>query len=328
MLKFINSAPAKVKIVLNKCREIYDSKKSIALCTVSAILAFITVMAANYRVGYTVKVDNTIIGTVATKSEYYDVVAEIKAEVSNISEIEFEPANTEEFKVEIVSVGAFTDKEQLAENVKSITDGMVEAYSVNSEGSFVAAFATEDEAQSFKAEYIGNNTDSQEQNDAQVEIVKGYVPGDVVQEYGITAKAVMSEEITESDEYLFVGTGEFIMPTSGTLSSPYGRRWGKMHHGIDLAASTGTAIYASDSGIVLESEYQNNGYGNIVKIDHQNGYVTYYAHCSELYVSAGDKVTKGDKIATVGSTGRSTGPHLHFEIRKDEASQNPYNYIK
>lgn len=320
MLKIINSAPAKVKSVLNKCRKFYDSKKSIALCTVSAVLAFITVMAANYRVGYTVKVDDTVIGTVATKDEYYRVVEEIKEEVSNISEIEFEPAEKEEFKVEIVSVGAFTDKEQLAENVKSITNGMVEAFSVNSDGVFVVAFATEEEA----LEYL----EAENSSGVQLEIVKGYVPRDVVGAYEMTSKAVFAEEVVETEEVSSVGTGEFMMPTSGTLTSPYGRRWGKMHQGIDLAASTGTAIFASDTGIVVESEYQNNGYGNIVKIDHQNGYVTYYAHCSELNVSAGDIVQKGDKIATVGSTGRSTGPHLHFEIRKDDTAQNPYNFIK
>jgi len=124
------------------------------------------------------------------------------------------------------------------------------------------------------------------------------------------------------------GTGDFIMPVSGTLTSKYGKRWGRTHAGIDLGAKTGTPIYAADNGIVVESEYQSNGYGNIVKIDHQNGFVTYYAHCSSLYVKAGDVVAKGDKIAAVGNTGRSTGPHLHFEIRKNGEVQNPYLYVK
>ena len=101
-----------------------------------------------------------------------------------------------------------------------------------------------------------------------------------------------------------------------------------MHAGIDLGASTGTPIYASDNGIVTEAQFKNNGYGNFISIDHGNGFVTYYAHCSEILVSPGDVVAKGDLIARVGSTGRSTGPHLHFEVRADGEAQDPMNYIK
>ena len=125
-----------------------------------------------------------------------------------------------------------------------------------------------------------------------------------------------------------MGTGSFIMPASGRLTSPFGARWGRNHNGIDIAAKTGTPIYASDNGIVIESEYRNNGYGNIIKIDHQNGFVSYYAHCSELYANVGDVVAKGDLIAAIGNTGRSTGPHLHFEIRQDSVAKDPYNFIK
>ncbi len=125
-----------------------------------------------------------------------------------------------------------------------------------------------------------------------------------------------------------VGTKEFIMPASGRLSSTFGKRWGRLHAGIDIAATTGTPIYASDNGVVIESGFKNNGYGNIVKIDHQNGFVTYYAHCSKVYVNVGDVVAKGDKIAAVGNTGRSTGPHLHFEVRENGTPYNPFNYIE
>ena len=124
-----------------------------------------------------------------------------------------------------------------------------------------------------------------------------------------------------------VGTGRFIMPTKGRLTSPFGYRWGRLHRGVDLAASTGTPIYASDRGVVICAEYKNS-YGNLVKIDHQNGYVTHYAHCSELLVSEGEVVTQGQLIARVGNTGNSTGPHLHFEIFYNSEPQNPFNYIK
>jgi len=122
------------------------------------------------------------------------------------------------------------------------------------------------------------------------------------------------------------GTGSFIMPTRGTLTSRFGTRWGRTHTGIDLAARTGTAIYAADGGTVIFAG-KNGSYGLVVDIDHGGGFVTRYAHCSKLYVKQGDKVYKGQQIAAVGSTGRSTGPHLHFEVRKNGVPQDPYKYL-
>ncbi len=120
--------------------------------------------------------------------------------------------------------------------------------------------------------------------------------------------------------------GSFINPTRGRLSSPFGRRWGKMHTGIDIANSSGTSIYAADGGKVTYAGWKN-GYGNVLIIDHENGYQTYYAHCSKLYMSKGQRVYRGQKIAAIGNTGRSTGPHLHFEVRKNGTPQNPKKYV-
>jgi len=122
------------------------------------------------------------------------------------------------------------------------------------------------------------------------------------------------------------GTGSFIMPTRGTLTSRFGQRWGRMHYGIDLGARTGTAIKAADGGTVTFAGY-NGSYGYMVEIDHGAGFTTRYGHCSKIYVSKGDKVYKDQTIAAVGSTGNSTGPHLHFEVRKYGEPQNPYDYI-
>lgn len=124
-----------------------------------------------------------------------------------------------------------------------------------------------------------------------------------------------------------IGTGTFSNPTRGTLSSRYGSRWGRMHEGIDIAARTGTPVYAADGGKVIYSG-TNGAYGKLVKIDHGGGFVTYYAHNSKLLVSKGEKVFKGQKIAEVGNTGRSTGPHLHFEVRKHGKTVNPLSYVK
>lgn len=124
-----------------------------------------------------------------------------------------------------------------------------------------------------------------------------------------------------------VGTGNFRRPTSGRLSSGFGPRWGSMHNGIDIAAPTGTPIIASDNGTVTEVTYEPSGYGKKVVINHGNGYRTLYAHASEIHVSVGQVVSAGDTIASVGNTGRSTGPHLHFEVIRNGVPVNPQNYI-
>ncbi len=124
-----------------------------------------------------------------------------------------------------------------------------------------------------------------------------------------------------------MATGVFANPSRGTLTSRFGSRWGSMHTGIDIANKTGTPIYAADGGKVSFSG-SNGAYGNLVIIDHENGYQTYYAHCSKLLVSKGDRVYKGQHIANVGNTGRSTGPHLHFEVRKNGTPINPLGYVK
>ena len=123
------------------------------------------------------------------------------------------------------------------------------------------------------------------------------------------------------------GTGQFIYPLiSYTLSSPFGMRWGTLHTGVDLAAPMGTKIYASDGGTV-EFAGWHGSYGYLIIIDHGGLYETYYAHCSQLLVSAGDEVTQGQNIGLVGSTGFSTGPHCHFEVRYNGTPTDPLGYL-
>ena len=120
-----------------------------------------------------------------------------------------------------------------------------------------------------------------------------------------------------------------IRPVSGTITSRFGagssiRR--SSHTGLDIAAPTGTTVVAAAPGTVTFSGYKGS-YGNMLVISHGNGVQTYYAHCSKLYVSSGTQVSQGQKIAAVGSTGNSTGPHLHLEIRVNGVAYNPQNYL-
>lgn len=123
-----------------------------------------------------------------------------------------------------------------------------------------------------------------------------------------------------------------IWPCQGYISSEFGFRihpvygYSRYHSGLDIATSYGEPIYSAAAGVVIESGY-NGGYGNCLKVDHGNGLVTLYGHCSSLLVNQGEYVTKGQMIARVGSTGVSTGPHLHYEVLSGGVPINPARYL-
>ncbi len=119
--------------------------------------------------------------------------------------------------------------------------------------------------------------------------------------------------------------GNFINPTTGRVTDTFGTRGGA-HKGLDIANSVGTPVYASDGGVVKYSGWYG-GYGNLVIIDHENGFQTYYAHNSALHVSKGERVAQGQLVASMGSTGDSTGSHCHFEIRLNGIPRNPMSYL-
>ena len=133
--------------------------------------------------------------------------------------------------------------------------------------------------------------------------------------------------LPEQDAYLPEAPNRFdgyMWPAQGVLTSGYGWRWGRMHRGVDIAGPVGTPIYAAASGVVVSSGWNSGGYGNLVDIRHPDGSMTRYAHNSRLMVRSGQQVRQGQQIAEMGSTGFSTGPHLHFEIHiPNQGTVNP-----
>jgi murein DD-endopeptidase MepM/ murein hydrolase activator NlpD len=119
------------------------------------------------------------------------------------------------------------------------------------------------------------------------------------------------------------GTGAFVWPVLGTITQGYW--WG--HRAIDIGAPTGSAVLAADDGYVSFVGWTDIGYGYLIILDHANGYSTYYAHLSQMYVTLGQQVGRAQVIGAVGNTGRSTGPHLHLEIRYNGVEQNPFVYL-
>ena len=120
---------------------------------------------------------------------------------------------------------------------------------------------------------------------------------------------------------------EWMRPTNSALSSIFGPRWGTFHYGIDFAAPYGSVVHAARAGVVVKAGWYG-GYGNIVIIDHGNGVTTRYGHNSRVLVQVGQRVTAGQDIAQVGSTGDSTGPHCHFEVRVDDVAVDPVPYLR
>lgn len=203
---------------------------------------------------------------------------------------------------------------------------------------------TEDEKIDYDREYKADDTLYTGQTRVETEGRAGEkeVRKKIVMENGKTVKEeILEENIVKEpeDEIILTGTRDIggadgassgtdegvsrdtsatysplMMPVDDVyVSSGFGTRWGRLHRGVDLALAQGSPIYAADSGTVYFAG-DGGGYGNLVKVDHGNGMQTYYAHCSSLLVTSGQKVSRGEKIALTGSTGNSTGPHLHFEV--------------
>jgi len=152
-----------------------------------------------------------------------------------------------------------------------------------------------------------------------------------------SSKAAETRVINKSiDKVVAVGTKNPILagiaflskPSRGGISSYFGYRWGKLHKGLDIGAGIGTPIYAAADGTVESASWDSGGYGNLVKISHGSGIETLYGHTSRMAVKAGQKVKRGQLIAYVGSTGHSTGPHVHFEVRLNGTAVNPLKYLK
>lgn len=121
--------------------------------------------------------------------------------------------------------------------------------------------------------------------------------------------------------------GSFARPGAGRLTSAYGRRWGRLHAGIDLAAGMGSPVRAAAAGVVVSGGWES-GYGKVVRVRHAEGTQTVYAHMSAVLVDGGDRVSAGALVGREGNTGRSTGAHLHFEVRVNGTPVNPLRWLR
>ena len=154
---------------------------------------------------------------------------------------------------------------------------------------------------------------------------EGYIPNSYLQRTKPSVQEPEPETVTSS--------GSFMMPISGRITSGFGgridpvtKKKGSFHRGIDIAARRGSAIKAAGGGVVVKAEYAGN-YGKLIIIEHKKNIFTYYAHQSKFKLSKGSQVSGGSVIGYVGTTGKATGPHLHFEVRKGKKAINPKTFI-
>ena len=146
------------------------------------------------------------------------------------------------------------------------------------------------------------------------------------QSAALAAQIRAAQEQDSSSVAPVSGSGQLSWPVSGPVTSGFGVRWGRMHEGIDIAVGQGTPVHAAAAGTVIYAGWMD-GYGNLVVVDHGNGLSTAYGHNSTLASSVGQAVTAGQVIAYSGSTGHSTGPHVHFEVRVNGSPVDPLGYL-
>lgn len=338
--------------------------------------------------GYTISIDGKDIGTLKTKEEAEDVLAEVKKpfldpkeEDSNIKEVNFlqdvkivkklSPLSTIKDRKEILSLIQKGTEEiethivepgenywTIADKYNISVDDLIEANTEKDPENILPGDKinlvvlkplmtvktieeTEYEKEieyDLKVEYDETMYKNEKKVKTNGTPGKSRVVEKIIKHNGVEVdRQIVKEELISKpvdklivkgtkQRPLTIATGSFTTPTRGSISSRFGQRWGRMHRGIDIAAKVGTPIKAADGGTVTYSGNRGS-YGKLVEINHGNGYVTRYGHCSKIHVNNGQKVSKGQIVALVGNTGRTTGPHLHFEVIKNGVHQNPSNYL-
>lgn len=286
---------------------------------------------------YTVTVNDEIIGGVSSASEAYTLLNDI------LESHKTDGAISASFVEQVSVVKQDAPTEQLME-MEELLSGIEERISSGDINVATTYRASHYESIPYETECIDDYTMYAGNSKVITEGVEGQVKRTV--EYTLIDGKLSSRELVENEiitnavtETVAVGTverpsyastGSYIWPTSGILTSNFGPRsvaiGSSVHKGIDIGAAYGTAVYAADGGEVIYSDYMS-GYGYLVQLRHDNGEVTYYAHCSKLVAKEGEHYAQGELIAYVGNTGVSSGAHLHFEVRINGTAVNPLTVL-
>ena len=327
---------SRLKSIATKLR---TSVKLISLVGIASVL-IIGAVSLIYKPTYSVTLNGEFIGYIENKSELQKKINEyIKyGSEDNVAFVEIE--ELPEYHLCLLKKDVVTNDNEIFEMVKSLGTTYYRYYAVLESTEPKAYVATYEEAEKI-IEELKNKSSANQEKLTYVEVYETelkdfttvenavaslYVKPEVKKKAVTTTRISTSSKI--SNEYKNIGI-TLIRPISGTITSRFGSRSSVRvgaHTGLDIAAPKGTSIKAAAGGTVIHAGWKGS-LGNLVIISHGNGDQTYYVHCSKILVSAGQQVSQGDIIAKVGSTGNSTGPHLHLEVRVNGVALNPQNYV-
>lgn len=313
---------------------IRSSLKFIFLIIVAGIL-ITSIISYFYKITYSVTLDGEFIGYTNNRAELQERLNEYMAQNENQNVAFVEIATLPEYSLCLVKKNSETNDEEIFGKVTGLGTAYYEYYTILEGTEKKYYVATKEQAEEIITELTSKKssninkisysrvfgTDIQEFTDSETIIAALY-------EKPVVKYSSGSYTIASATTKMDLGISLIQpVPYGYTITSRYGSRSGGTHTGLDIAAPTGTTITAAAGGTVTYVNYSNVSYGNCIKISHGNGIETLYAHCSELYVSVGENVSQGQAIAAVGSTGNSSGPHLHLEIRVNGTTINPQHYI-
>ena len=338
-----------MKLILNPKLKYYTKEIlkyfNIVIIGIGFIIAIILI---KYKPIYKVTISGEEIGYVQNKKEFKESLkTSLIEENKNVDNIELK--SDPEYELKLINRETKTNEEQIASKIEEDAIITYKYYDIALNNETIETVNTIEEAEEIVNQAKNENTE-QELN---LSILEKYTQNkDEVKVAGIeVAKTDVNNKITETLEKQEAekqaeeaakkaqeeldampeinGIKIATKPISGTITSRYGessRLRKSTHTGLDISATTGTDIKAVASGTVTCAKYSGS-YGNLVKIDHGNGVETWYGHTSKMYVKVGQEVKAGDVIAAVGSTGNSTGPHLHFQVMLNGTPVNPANYL-
>lgn len=313
---------------------IRSSLKFIFLIIVAGIL-ITSIVSYFYKITYSVTLNGEFIGYTNNRAMLQERINEYMEQNENQNVAFVEISSLPEYSLCLVKKGNETNDDEMFEKITSLGTSYYEYYAILEGTEEKYYVATKEQAEDV-INQLTNKKSSNIKNISYTQVFGTEIKDFTESESIVTALYKKPVKTYSSGSYTIASTTTkidlgmtLIKPvTSGyTITSRYGARWGSTHTGLDVAALTGTTIVAAAGGTVTYVNYSNVSYGNCVKISHGNGVETLYAHCNALYVSVGETVSQGQAIATVGSTGNSTGPHLHLEVRANGTTVNPQHYI-
>lgn len=313
------------------------------IIAVIALLAVLAFVASFYKVSYIVNIDGQMVGYTDNKSKLQALINNYIENGEHESTAFVQVENLPEYEICLLKKNVRSNDDEVFNTIKSGGVTYYRYYTIlenQQEKLYVSKFSDAEEIVNKLKEKKSTNiekitiaekyeTELKDMTTIEDGVAKLYSePKKVVVASNKTSSGKVNTATNISSNKVNLGIS-LIKPVSGVISSRFGVRSSirvSSHTGLDIATSTGTPIVAAASGTVTFSGWKSS-YGYLIVITHSNGVQTYYGHCSKLYATVGQKVTQGQTIAAVGSTGNSTGPHLHLEIRVNGIAYNPQNYL-